>query len=148
MYELAVNIAEFVSTLLTVPTIILAAGVIWYWRRDAARSIFKKRKRDSEDWLIAGIFIGFLGAFFDNLYWGAAWSSEVVKSDWKPVLFACGVIANIPFRQLAGILAAYCHLRAFMDMRQGNGVSHLNKILLLSLVCGVAYTVLLLVYKQ
>ena len=110
-------VAEYISLVLTVPTIMLAMWVIYdYGPRavGAARRIVARDKVSEVDWLVLGIVIAFSGAIVDNIYWGLAWGTrylgtyEAVES-W---LFSNGVFANIPFRQSAGILAALFHLGA------------------------------------
>lgn len=77
----------------------------------------------ASEWLIAGVFISFLGMVADNAYWGIAWTFSFLESDYKGWWFQNGVFANVPFRQLPGILAAYCHIRAAAAWRAENGDS-------------------------
>ena len=103
--------AEFVSLVLTVPTVILGALVVWYYSPRAIASIRKPIDELSEtEMLIIGISIGFAGAVVDNVYWGLAWFHEMIGSGSAPTWFKNGVLSNVPFRQTAGIVAGAFHL--------------------------------------
>lgn len=110
-------VAEWLSLVLTIPTIALAVAVLILWGPRAfgylkPESRSKDEREEQTRWLIVGVTVSFLGSAFDNLYWGAAWTAEYLKLPIRDTLFLKGAYSNIPFRQLAGILAAYCHLRA------------------------------------
>tara|TARA_R110000824_G_scaffold238429_2_gene427219 strand:- start:2626 stop:3057 length:432 start_codon:yes stop_codon:yes gene_type:complete len=108
-------VSELISLTLTVPTIILSAWVVIEYGRPAVkalRGILAGSEVTTEQLLILGISVGFIGAFFDNIYWGFAWLADYTGHPWRDLLFNGGVFANIPFRQGAGILAACLHLYA------------------------------------
>ena len=114
---------EWVSLLLTIPTLFLCVAVLWMYgseARIAARVIASGEIPSRTNLLILGIVIGFAGSFLDNLYWGAAWFAEAVNSPYRDALFDHGVWSNLPFRQGTGIIAGACHVWAAQRL----GVSH------------------------
>lgn len=115
-----IDAAELFSLFLTVPTILLSLLVCYKFLPRGWKA-FKKKKPEAiteVDLLILGIAVGFLGGAFDNLYWGAAWSSSYLGLPVKGWLFEHGVLFNIPFRQIAGLTAAILHLWALYKMRE------------------------------
>ena len=62
--------------------------------------------------LLAGIVIGFAGAFADNVYWGITWYSKLKQWDTTQWWFDHGPVANIFFRHSMKLAAAVCHLEA------------------------------------
>lgn len=112
MENIFLTACEWLSLSLTTPTIIMGIAVIVLWAKPAWRAITSSRvKRSDTQWLVLGIFISFLGGVLDNAYWGLAWSSDYFGLPTKENLFQYGVVSNIPFRQIAGLAAACCHVR-------------------------------------
>ena len=113
--------AELISLGLTWPTILMGLGVLWHWGGEAFRAWSKPhQERTPTDWLILGVGVGFLGGVLDNAYWGIAWSSSFLEHESQGILFSSGVYFNIPFRQIAGLYAGYCHLESyFVNKKQG-----------------------------
>ena len=105
------EIAELISLAWTPSTIIMSLLVVYLWGKSAFESFLNPNK-ESYDWFIVGVAVGFLGSSFDNLYWGVAWTLSFLQSDAKEWWFTNGVMANIPCRQIAGTIAGYCHARA------------------------------------
>jgi len=101
--------AEGVSLALTWPLIIPALYLLKIVGRDLRHNMTRSRR-----WLLVGIFLGFFGSVWDNGYWAIPWSLSYIGSPHQDLWFANGVLCNIPFRQIAGITAVYCHLRAFI----------------------------------
>ena len=85
-----------------------------------ARNAFSEGIFTFKNLIIVGIFIGSLGDFSDNAYWGAAWTGDGLKhvsekiNYIRDILFSNGVIANIPFRQLSDLLSNYFLALAFI----------------------------------
>lgn len=101
------------SLFLTPLTIIAAGAVVWQWLPVAIQGYKKHGGHPSErDLLIAGVAIGFIGGFMDNLYWGITWSLDYVSHPTKSWWFEHGVWSNTVFRQGLGITAAWLHLVA------------------------------------
>lgn len=132
---------ELLSLSLTIPTVILAALVVGLFSPRVIDHLFDDRPMISTDWLILGIVIGFTGSFFDNLYWGLAWSASYLEAPAKDSLFRSGVYPNIPFRQLTGVLAGYCHLRGILSHKSRGAA------LVVALLCGLAYGLALLLLR-
>lgn len=115
MIDMFYTSAEFVSLVLTVPTVILGVLVVWCYSPRALAAIRKPVDKMTEtEMLIIGITIGFAGAVVDNIYWGLAWFHEMVGSSSAPLWFKNGVLSNVPFRQTAGIVAGAFHLYPIM----------------------------------
>ena len=111
--------ATIISLLATPMTIILCGLVVWHWGPPAVRA-FREGDAGAQDWLILGIAIGFAGAMLDNLYWGVAWAFDYLGHPWRDATFRNGSLANIFFRQGAGIAAGFCHVvSAYMLARRG-----------------------------
>lgn len=105
--------AEFISLILTVPTLVLSSWVCKMYGPTAlaaARKLANRETVNEQEYLIMGITAGFAGAFADNAYWGLAWCAEFLNLSSAGWLFSHGVYSNLPFRQGAGILAASLHL--------------------------------------
>lgn len=142
--------AELLSLTLTVPTVVLSIGVVRMFFRKALEGL-QEKQRSATQWFAIGITIGFLGSTFDNLYWSIPWSASFLQHSLTGVLVENGVYFNIPFRQLCGIAAAYCHIRCAIDYRNGRQdkvqVRGLNQLLLGSLLAGVLISIALTVWK-
>ena len=110
------ELAELVSLSLTSPTLISAAVVIALWWKAAWRAVWTLQ-RSAHQWLILGVMCSFVGGFFDNTWWGIAWGKEFLKNPSAEWWFANGAFANVPFRQIAGILAGFCHVRSALQSR-------------------------------
>ena len=141
------KIAELVSLFLTVPTVILAATVVFVWHKSAIRSLMHK-PRTGTDWLIMGVAISFIGSLVDNLFWGIVWTAAFLESDKTIDLFNVGVFFNIFFRQLAGICAGFCHIKSATTSAP---LSKLTRVISLvsigNIFMGVLFTVCLLYIK-
>ena len=105
---------DVVSGGFTVLTILMGMLVLVHWIKPAYNGIKNKGNMSSEQWLILGVVIAFLGQMFDNMYWLITWTSNYFDSSTvlNAWLFEHGPMANLPFRQASGILAAYCHVYA------------------------------------
>ena len=151
------ELAEFGSLLLTAPTILLALFVVWNYgprAREAVQNMVnnwgpkflgnqvKVRPVTDTDFLVAGIVVGFIGAAFDNIYWGIAWTSAFLDLPTESFWFSNGVWANIPFRQLSGIAAAIFHLWPVRNNKHGNN-RYFNALAYVTIIAGV----LLVVHK-
>ena len=108
--------AEFISLLLSFPTIILAIAVVYLWGPEAVRSLKSKEKK-SPDFFIIGVAIGFLGQMLDNFYWTIPWSLSFIDSSETDSFMSSGVLFNIFSRQACGIIAAYCHIKSYLLYR-------------------------------
>lgn len=117
----------------------------------SCRRILTERKIDATGWFIIGVAIGFMGGAMDNLWWGLAWSQAYLSDSTEVWLFVNGVFSNIPFRQIAGIAAAYCHIRSKLayssDGSPVDQVGRLNTRLLFWMCLGCVYVTGLWIYK-
>lgn len=101
------QVVELTSLALTWPTILLGVAVVWFY----SDSLLRKPKT-ATDWLLLGICAGFIGQTLDNFYWNWPWTASFLTHPWKDDLVRSGVYFNIFFRQMLGITAAVCHLKA------------------------------------
>jgi len=110
--------AELISLVLTIPTLVFAVWVVVIFapRHFNLKDVWKALKTgegvSDTQLLLAGICVGFIGAFVDNFYWGIAWGSDFLKRPETDFWFGNGVYPNIFFRQGAGVLAASLHIFA------------------------------------
>ena len=126
---------------LTVVTILLAIVVMVKWQSATKDALFKRAKLSSVQWLIVGVWFAFLGQTVDNIYWLIAWTSHHFSSHGAITtwLFENGVSFNIPFRQMLGIFAAYCHLKSAQSIALA-GEFKVKKILILCCVAGAMFS--------
>lgn len=108
------DFVTFLSLALTPPTIVVAIAVVFIFYKSFQNAL-SANERTERHWLIAGVFIGFFGGVFDNAYWGIAWAADYLDHPSRDFWFANGVFSNLPFRQIATLAAAYCHIRAAVD---------------------------------
>jgi len=141
------DLAEMISLFLTPAALYVCIATVSLFFQNAIR-LFYKDHRQAVHWFAMGIVVGFTGSFLDNSYWGAAWSSKFINSIHADWWFANGAIANIPFRQMALIIAGYCHIRAGIsyvdDVADSQEVKQLHSHLIVSFVVGFAYVAILL----
>lgn len=142
------EITEGISLGLTSPTVLLAGLLLFIWFGKAKRAL-RAKNRSSTQWLLLGVFIGFLGGLGDNIFWGLAWTLSYLHHEWKEPVFASGAMFNIFFRQGAGAIAAYCHLRAAAE-HPGSGltVDRLNAIVLVTVILGALFWISLSVIRS
>ena len=119
------DVAAWISLALTAPTVILSSVVIYLFANQAGRALLSDN-RTAIQWFALGICVGFIGSILDNLYWSIPWSLSFIDSHWAEFFFSKGSIFNIFFRQIAGILAGYCHIRAALSY-DDRGVSNYEK---------------------
>ena len=111
VYDAAHEIATFVSLATTVPTVLFAFAVVYFFRANARKAFFATERREV-DWLILGIVIGFIGSLVDNAYWGVCWTGDFFGLALTESCFKNGVFPNVFFRQATTLVAALCHLQA------------------------------------
>lgn len=118
------NSAIYISILLTFPTVVASAFVIYLW--------FPMVPKEAKHWLILGIALGFLGTIVDNTWWGIAWYMRRVNDPHWTWWFDHGVYSNIFFRQGCKLAAAYCHIKAAMIERKQADLNCMFLVLLVS----------------
>lgn len=107
--------ATFISLVLSMIFLFTSAYLIYRFWPKTKQFFLDKNSRSDIHWFIAGVFISFLGAWADNFYWLLAWTSDYLNLSYKESLFQNGVYANIPFRQISGLLAVFCHLKGLSE---------------------------------
>jgi len=134
------EIAELISVILTTPTIILSAVVVFLWGPKSIQ-IFKRGPQDAAEWFIIGVAIGFLGETLDNMYWNIPWSLDFIRHSKADDFFEHGVIANIPFRQILGSVAAFCHIKSYTMHEQESDIqdTFLKRVTSFSIVLAILY---------
>jgi hypothetical protein len=136
--------AELLSLGMTPATIILSLWVVKLWAPKAWSLLSTKQHRDSVGWFIVGVTLGFIGAAFDNLYWGFAWSASFLGLPSEEWWFSNGVFSNIPFRQGLGMAAAFCHVKSAKEMVPKS----VNCMLWVCLIVGACFVLALSLAKQ
>lgn len=126
------RIAELVSLGMTLPTLVLAGAVVYFWSSSV------KVPKLAQEWFILGVVAGFIGSFLDNTYWFIPWTASFLELNQKSMLVDIGVFFNIFFRQGLGIFAAYCHLKA-AEIDCAVRMRVLNFLLMGSSIAGVFY---------
>ena len=149
---LTMKVAELISLGLAVPAMLLSAMVLLKWRiptLQAYRTIASARTADQ--WIILGVFISFLGGLLDSMYWQLAWTAQYGDLCIKEFLMLNGALPNIFSRNLCDILAAWCHLMAYVRVFEGDrGIeqgSNLTYFTFLTFLLGAGYVVMLVIYK-
>lgn len=145
--RIVLRASELASLCFTVPTIVLSLMVVHLFFSEAWKSVRTRIKRKSIEWFALGIVIGFAGSVLDNLFWSIPWTCHYLGLTITSSLIEVGPVFNIPFRQIAGTAAAYCHVRSayeqFSASRQQ--VRWLNYVLVASLMVGIAMSIGLVV---
>ena len=107
------DIAALFSIFLTFPTLTTAFAVVARFWPAAKKTLFNDEETvDGKDWLIRGVFKGFVKDFFDNGYWLIPWSLVFLHSENAHIWIMSGVYVNCIVRQGIRISSARCHLRA------------------------------------
>ncbi len=136
------KLAELVSLALTVPTVVLGLTVVYLWGTEAKAAILKRNKTATQ-WFIIGVAVGFVGGALDNIYWAIPWSANFLGLQSTDLLMQSGVYFNIPFRQIAGIVAAYCHIRSAIVFVEGSHPlksKHLTALVVSASIAGLVYS--------
>lgn len=105
---------------------------------------FRSPEKTAEQWFILGVAIGFAGGALDNLYWAIPWTIEYMHlmPNSSNFLFDWGALPNIFFRQIAGIIASFCHLQSYYAFRQQRD-NTLSRLVWGSIAMSVVYFILL-----
>ena len=136
------QLAEMISLIMTIPTVLLAAAVVYLWL-PAARAALKEDSRDAHQWFILGVVGGFLGSAIDNSYWFMPWTASFMgETEIFGQLTDFGVYFNVFFRQGLGIFAAYCHIKA-AEMSSLKNVMLINRLLVASYFVGISYVLII-----
>lgn len=112
-----IDISELISLIGSVPAILFAIFVVIKWAPSAFESLRSKKELTQVDWLILGVCISFIGQAFDNLYWGIVWTLHYLGFPQSETWIYLGPTFNIFFRQACGIIAAYCHIRSAIMLK-------------------------------
>jgi hypothetical protein len=139
---------DVISGGLTVLTILMGVLVLVHWIKPAATALKSRRKISSEQWLIIGVVVAFTGQTLDNSYWLVTWTanyfdSESILTHW---LFDNGMVANLPFRQACGIVAAYCHVYAAVMIDEIK-TQKFKTLVLISSIAGVIFSLGMVFFK-
>lgn len=143
------DIAGVVSLFLTIPFLLIAWRTIARFGPKALQAL-KESNKTHGGWIFLGIASGFLGNYFDNLYWAIPWSLNYVESPNAQPWFQAGSIPNVFFRQSLGIFSAYCHLRSLAAVSretEQNEIDELHAFLWRSAALGGLFVAILLVIK-
>lgn len=137
----AINAVQVGLTLTFVVMCVLLIKTWWPSVQGAvrdARGLRFWRAWSADEWLGVGIVIGFAGNIADNVYWGITWTTALYQLPIEEGLMESGPLSNIFSRQLVGILAVYCHLKAAMMMYRSTDRVPVRRLVLLGLGLSMA----------
>lgn len=103
--------------------------------------------KTSQDFFIVGVAIGFFGELLDNIYWTIPWSMDFINHPDTMCWHKHGVIPNIPFRQIATTVAAYCHIKSYVLHSTKNNDYIISAYGWVSLFLALAYSELILMLR-
>lgn len=140
--------AELLSLGLTITLVVLVVYVLYLWTGSAFAAV-KDKNRDGAQWLIMGVAISFYGTLCDNCYWFVPWTLKYLGWESYKTIFIYGAFANIPFRQVSGIVAAYCHIRSAQQygVHRARGLLFLERLCIASAVAGFLYMATLILLR-
>lgn len=138
---------ELVSIALTIPTIVLSAYVVLLWGRPGL-GVLRVGPKNTTDWFILGVGFGFAGNVLDNAYWQVAWCAAFLRSEHAEALIQAGLFFNIVSRQSLGILAAYCHVRSFLEHSSRGSASNLSLVTVAAVFLGIVNSAVLLLARS
>lgn len=144
------KVIELISLGLAVPAMLLSALVVVKWRIPAANAYRTMASaRTPDQWIVLGVFISFLGGLMDSMYWQAAWTAVCANLPCGDNLMGYGAFPNIFSRNVCDILAAWCHLMAYVRIYEGKeaveAASNLTYYTFLTFLLGAVYVVTLVV---
>ena len=87
--------------------------IYYYW--DAARVVWRRDKpTGAENWLAAGIVVGFIGIFVNTAYWSIGFRGALVfdMHGLFELMRVYGPVGDLFFKLFLSGAAAYCHLRS------------------------------------
>ena len=128
-----------ISLFLTPWAVLTAALVVYQWGPASIHAICHKGM-NSNDWLVLGIVVGFVGAILDNLYWGYAWQLKYTNNPNSEWWFEYGVMANVLFRQGAGVIAGTCFIMSACKILQHPITLCIKTVTVIAILLCVAYS--------
>ena len=123
----------------TVLVLWLSALVVIKWGPQTVKLIMTGKPPTGEDWLIAGVTIGFLGVTLNSGFWFLHYGAiEIGDMALSQTLYNAGPEANILTRVFPYSISAACHLIAFWNFRTIQGRHPILHVLIsLSVAIGV-----------
>lgn len=114
------QLAEILNVSLSVTAVVLCAAVLSHWFPEARRAV--RERRDAAGWLVLGVTVSFLGIMVNTAFWALYLAAEVYHlGSLGHALLDAGPLVNLVTRQVAVVVAAFCHLKAYhMFSREGS----------------------------
>ena len=106
------NLINAVQVGLTLTFILFCFKLLLVWRNSFRQAVRSTHPWNANQWLIVGIVVGFSGNIADNAYWGVTWLAVFYGWPAEAWLMEHGPLSNIFSRQIPGVYAVYCHVRA------------------------------------
>ena len=141
------DVFEVLSLALTVSVLAFAFLTIKHWGVKPFLAAWRREELTATDWMIVGVTAAFVGAWWDNLYWGVAWVTAYLGLDAQAWWFEHGVVSNTFFRQGLGIVAGYCHYRAYLVAHPTLHGSRATAVLIGSMIAGLVFAGVLIAVK-
>lgn len=129
---------SLISMITTPATILSAVAVVYVWQH-AAWNAFWRRPTSDRDWFIVGVVVAFSGQMLDNAFWGVSWHAHFLGLPHRDAMFEAGPAVNLFFRQLPGIIAALCHIKAAVQTES----AFLRKVIAACWASGLVYASIL-----
>jgi len=146
MNDTITSSANLLSLGMVFPAVMMGIIVLYMWYPSAIES-FRKYNRDADDWFILGVFAGFIGAIIYSVYWFVYWIATYMDLSIAAALSQNGIIVNICARQVLGILAAYCFIKA-SELSYHRGSKSVNRLLIACNLVGVALMIFFFIIKE
>ena len=137
---------DFFTLLMLVITpgvMIVYVMVIIHWGPTAWATL-KSRNMDAQDWLIAGVTVGFMGGLGDIIYWDFAWHFDYTGHAARDWFFTHGSISNVIFRQGFGLVSGLCHIVSSYMLTRDKIGPRMATLLSVCIMFGIGYAVYLL----
>jgi len=117
------------------------------WAPSAIRAILKDSKTH-EDWLIIGVWLGFICGSLDSVFWEIPWSLSYIESEYFSYWVGIGVFFNVPFRQAGDIVSGALHVISYGALlrslgRYDTATPLLVKVASGATIAGVFYVIFL-----
>lgn len=122
MFEKAINLGNWLSLATAAAAIAYCVCVANDFGRTAWHAV-RSGMRNSQDWLICGVFISFASKVLDGGFWELAWTVHYLEPGIAKTMLAFGPIVNLVFRNSLWLLAGYCHTRGLAEAAGGGEIS-------------------------
>jgi hypothetical protein len=139
------NLLETMLIFLIIPSTAFSFCVFYIWGSKSIKKDFST-SLDPSDWLILGVTLSFLGIFFDNLFWLFLITNNYLFNtsfDFSEL----NIVASIISKEIFTLMAAFCHLKAYISLKKGSE-NFASKLWVISSLVGAVYVAVLSILKR